>query len=199
MTSDEPWKDPDVLRRLYHDEEMSTREIADELGVSSSTVSNWLNRTSVKTRPNTQKRSPKARGEAYDKSTLHELYVRRKLTLRETAEKVNCDPQTVKEWLDRYDIGTRKGPASHKPAPFRTHLKGYEQWRCHGNRSEHIVYVHRLLAVSEYGADAVDGMHVHHKNKIPWDNRPENIELMTPEEHSRHHYSLGEAEEVPAE
>jgi len=60
----------------------------------------------------------------------------------------------------------------------------YERWRHHykGERDAP-VYVHRLLAVSEYGFDAVKNKEVHHKNGIKWDNRPENIELLTVEEH----------------
>ncbi|WP_394297586.1 HNH endonuclease [Halorubrum sp. BV1] len=44
-----------------------------------------------------------------------------------------------------------------------------------------------MLAVSEYRFDSVHNMDVHHQNGIPWDNRPENIELISKEEHDRHH------------
>jgi hypothetical protein len=47
--------------------------------------------------------------------------------------------------------------------------------------------VHRLLAIAEHGTDAVAGQHVHHKNGIPFDNRPENLELLSPSEHSKRH------------
>ena len=46
---------------------------------------------------------------------------------------------------------------------------------------------HRLLAVAEYGFDAVAGNDIHHKNGVPWDNRPANIEPIDPCEHSRIH------------
>lgn len=49
------------------------------------------------------------------------------------------------------------------------------------------VRVHRLLAVSEYGLSELKGKEVHHKNGIKWDNRPENLEIMTKEEHASHH------------
>lgn len=38
--------------------------------------------------------------------------------------------------------------------------------------------IHRLVAVSEYGFDAVANYNVSHKNEIPFDNRPENIEIV---------------------
>jgi hypothetical protein len=44
------------------------------------------------------------------------------------------------------------------------------------------------LAVAEYGYDAVCNKQVHHENGVPWDNRPENLELMRIDEHAKHHY-----------
>jgi len=51
------------------------------------------------------------------------------------------------------------------------------------------VRLHRLLAVALYGFEAVAGRQVHHANRIPWDNRPENLRLLTPSEHSRLHHT----------
>lgn len=42
---------------------------------------------------------------------------------------------------------------------------------------ERPVPVHKLVAVAEYGIDAVKENDVHHLNTISWDNRPENISL----------------------
>lgn len=47
--------------------------------------------------------------------------------------------------------------------------------------------VHRLMMVAEEGFDALEDKVVHHKNHIPWDNRTENLELMSRAEHSSHH------------
>lgn len=53
--------------------------------------------------------------------------------------------------------------------------------------------VHQLLAISE-GEDpdkvfSNGEYHVHHKNHIPWDNRPSNIELNSASEHAIKHNS----------
>jgi hypothetical protein len=48
--SDYPWRDPEVLRDLYVDEEMSTIEVADELGTKSGTISKWLDRHDIEAR-----------------------------------------------------------------------------------------------------------------------------------------------------
>lgn len=45
-----PWRDEQLMREMYVDEEMSMNEIADELGCAQSTVRNWLNRHGIETR-----------------------------------------------------------------------------------------------------------------------------------------------------
>lgn len=47
--------------------------------------------------------------------------------------------------------------------------------------------LHRLLAVAEYGFDAVVDRHVHHRNGFEMDNRPSNIRVMDPSDHKSHH------------
>jgi hypothetical protein len=53
------------------------------------------------------------------------------------------------------------------------------------------VAVHQLLAIA-MGEDPHDVFsnseyQVHHKNNVPWDNRPSNIELLTAGEHYDKH------------
>jgi hypothetical protein len=98
---------------------------------------------------------------------------------------------TIREWMDNYGIEKRKkGDAiRHKLATihptFFTNKKGYETV-C-GRHSDEIYRLHRLVMIAEHGVDAVADMDVHHKNEIPWDNRPENLELLTKSEHTKLH------------
>jgi hypothetical protein len=47
---DRPYRDPDVLTYYYWDREMSQADVGNELGVSKSTVGNWLERGDVGSR-----------------------------------------------------------------------------------------------------------------------------------------------------
>ena len=71
--------------------------------------------------------------------------------------------------------------------PYYTHKRGHEMWRA---EDDNFIPVHRLQAVAEWGLDAVKDKHVHHKNGIPWDNRIENLELVSNAEHQRKHKKI---------
>jgi len=77
-------------------------------------------------------------------------------------------------------------------ARFGTRSDGYEYWE-HRHSGENVrVYVHQLLAIAE-GADPSDlfggGYDVHHRNSVPWDNRPSNLSVLPHAEHARRHHT----------
>lgn len=49
IPDEEPWKDADVLRDLYHDKGLDQSEMGDELGCSAGTISYWMNKLGVDT------------------------------------------------------------------------------------------------------------------------------------------------------
>lgn len=118
----------------------------------------------------------------WNRDLVEELYVERRWSGERIAEETGVSFNTVYDWLDRYGFERHYGKPRTSDS---TATGGYEI--IHGDGSS--IPVHRLVAVAEYGIDAVKGMHVHHKNNIPWDNRPENLQLLTPAEHTRLHSS----------
>lgn len=78
-------------------------------------------------------------------------------------------------------------------AGFATSSDGYERWDAGSHDGDReTVYVHQLLAVAD-GADPSDlfggDAQVHHRNGVPWDNRPENIDVKTVSDHASDHHS----------
>jgi len=133
-------------------------------------------------------------------STLRREYVNNGRSSYELADEWGCDSKTVRNWIHKYGIETREAKDYNrvKYADFNHHEQGYERWQnYYGEDRGATVFVHRLLAVSKYGFDAVTDKHVHHKVSIPWLNTYENIELMNDSEHAKEHYKNGDLELEP--
>ena len=188
--TEKPYTDEDVLYEMYAEQRMSTREIADEFGCSNSTIVRWLGKHDINARDRHDIRLPGERGYDVGEEDLSSMYWDRKMSMQEIGEELDVDSSTVERWLRAYNIETRSIGTwkRYEPPSFRTHIKGYEQIRSQHEGDYDAVYVHRLFAVAEYGFDAVRDMHVHHRDEIPWDNRSENLELLTPSDHARHHH-----------
>lgn len=126
------------------------------------------------------------------KPLLKKLYIRENMTQQEIADKTGVSQHHVSVALREHGIDTRD-VSDYIIHPFvGYHPKGYIEARCQSNGNSDRFYLHRLLVVAEYGFDAVKGMDVHHKNGIGWDNRPENIELLSPSDH----YSMERKKEL---
>jgi len=129
-----------------------------------------------------------------DAETLRRLYWEKGLSTREIAEMTEVTSGGVQSQMDKHGIETRSLSESKRQnhAGFRTSVNGYERWR--DTTFEEWMKVHRLVAVAEYGFEAVADKHVHHENSIPWDNRPENLTPLTPAEHINEHHAGGRSE-----
>lgn len=186
-TQDRPYRDGEWLRQKYIGEMLSTYDIADICGVSAFTIQDWLDRHGIQKREN---RAPESGDTRYrNESWLREKYSEG-LRQREIAELCGVAQRQVSYWMEKYGIETY--PSRYRrvgKAAFFTNPGGYECWA--DGTDNVLVKVHRLLAVSEYGRDAVKNMHVHHTTHIPWDNRPEAIELLSPSDHAKEHFPDG--------
>jgi uncharacterized protein YjcR len=181
----EPWKNESRLYKDYVVEQMTQAQMADDYGCSRKTVRSWMEEFGIERRdPN------EASGPWTDKERLEQDYYEKGLKLTEMASKYGCSKANVIRWMDRFGID-RIDP-NDKPPVMRHDSKGYEVFnhtKPDGQMSK--LYHHRLLAVAKYGFDEVCGKDIHHKNEIPWDNRPENLEPLTRSEHSRLHALQG--------
>jgi len=126
------------------------------------------------------------------KEILREQYVEQEKTLQELEEEWGVPRGTIHYWLKQYDIERRRHLATRiERATFYTDTEGYEQASSHISSSGEVarVRVHQLLAcLSHEPAEVFSSeKEVHHRNTVRWDNREENIELLTRAEHQQAH------------
>lgn len=188
LPDDQRYRDEDWLREHLENRGRSARSVADSCGVAASTIREWADRYGINRRE-----ADEAPDELQDADWLREQYTGRRKSTTEIADEVGCTSTTVSKWLDRHDIELRSTSEAARLTQL-TNLPslqineyGYVRWRSMHDGDRFDIAVHRLLAVSEFGFDAVCGKVVHHESHIPWDNRPGNLRLMDLEKHTEYH------------
>lgn len=172
-----PYHDPDTLRRMYAGDGMTQAAIADEFGVSQSTIYLQLKKHGIE-------RSKPWR----DADTLRRLYWEEGKSLTEVADELGCSKEPVARAMRELEVERRTPPSKRAPTLYTT-ANGYVEWKHEHDGDRYGVYVHRLLAVAEHGFDAVAGNDIHHKNGVSWDNRPANLEPIDHADHASKHHS----------
>jgi len=126
-----------------------------------------------------------------DAEVLNRLYNDKKLSMQEVADELGTTRSTVRYWMDKHDIDRRERKDAlliSGGAPSMTvGSNGYENVTISQGGELSRVEIHRLVAIAEHGIDAVKDNHVHHKNEIPWDNRPNNLEVLSVKDHMEKH------------
>lgn len=93
MSDDRQYRNPDYLHREYVQRRLSTTEIAEQCGVSSSTIHRWLSRHDID------------RAEPYhDRDWLREQFVNQSLSVEDIADRCGIAESTVSYWLGRHGI-----------------------------------------------------------------------------------------------
>jgi len=175
------------LWRLYWDEGLSVIELADELDTSESWVVREMEKRSIPRETPDQEKGT----EWKDAERLERLYWDEGLTLEEIGNELGCSASTVAGWMERFNIDREKIP-EEKPPLHRWNRQGYEEVKTKVDGTSYSVRIHRLIAVAhgmlEPSEFRESEIHIHHKNGVRWDNRPDNLERKTKSEHHTHHY-----------
>lgn len=136
----------------------------------------------------------KSTDKAYrDGQTLRDLYHGEEMTIPEIADYFGVADSTIHRWIERNNIDTRvRGTGKLPYVSLDMDGQGYERWKDRDGGDHTTVRVHQLLAIA-CGESPCDifgsGNHVHHLNGIPWDNRAENIEIVSASEHGSVHFT----------
>lgn len=183
----EPWKDADLMFRLYDDEGLTYSEMADRFGCADSTINSWMMKhRAEEIREEIDVEIPDE--EPYkDEETMRALYEDEELSTTQISAVLGCSTGAATEWLGKLGIDTRSRSDAMKisrrddlTVTFYTHgSKGYEMVK----GDEYPYPVHRLQAIAYWGIDAVKGNHVHHKDGIEWHNTEENLEVIGVSDH----------------
>lgn len=111
--SDKKYTDRQWLRKEYVERGRLQKNIADECGVTGSTISNWLDRLDI------EKRDPYAheidpyknhKNKHRDEQWLRKQYVEKEKRMSEISEEFGLGINTIRRWLDRFDIPRREHP-----------------------------------------------------------------------------------------
>lgn len=184
---EKPYRDEETLETLYVDQKLPLSSIAERFNTDASTIRYWLQKFGIETR-NAGGKDDNAPWKNEEK--LREWYHDKKMSTYEIADGFDVTPSGISKQLSRHDIEKRRSNREMFPSPHLNH-SGHERVENTYDGEKYHVFIHQLVAIA-HGADAYkvfgDLSHViHHKNSIEWDNRPENVELVTQSEHKKIH------------
>lgn len=187
--ADADWNNKETLEHLYHDKQLSAYEIGRKLDVNPSTIHNALRRHNVERRTNGEREKD---AKHRDEEWLKQAYRETGYNTVEMAELAGVSTSTIRWNMEKFGIDILD--RNEKAVSIEV-KDGYERFRSRCRGKEDSVFHHNLVAIA-HGADAYkvfdEGYVVHHKNRHPIDNRPENLEVMTRGEHSSLHHELGD-------
>lgn len=200
------YTDPEWLRKNHRDEGMTMAEMGDLAGVGATTIRTHMDKNDIPVRSTAESRKRRGTYESnegkihFDEEWLRAKYYGEYWSVGDMAEEAGVPSSSITYQMDKYDMDRRPGFVTHvmkNPGAGFVHANndGYEIVKHSVDDHTYSYFIHRLVAIAEWGYDEVDGKQVHHKNSIPWDNRGDNLQLI--DSHSEHMKLHGAQADVP--
>lgn len=130
-------------------------------------------------------------------TAIKKLYWDDKMSVRQVADELGKGKSTIDKYMRELNIPRRgRTEALGDGVGMYTEKRGYEILYGRVGQRNRTVRVHSLVAIAN-GTDpseifgGIEGKIVHHRNGIPWDNRPSNLETMSQSEHAELHQNEG--------
>lgn len=188
---EQPYRDAEWLREMYHGEELTQAEIAELAGCHRRTIATWFRRHEIEGRPAGVRKKVGNSGPWDDEELLNELYVEEKQTLAEIADQLGTSEGVIQRRMDDFGIERRDHIEYIRQGPvfLRFDSSGYLRAESAVDGEKDMVYIHQLVAIAD-GANPHEifgGKHVHHQNHHRADNRAENLAVLSHAEHLAEH------------
>lgn len=118
---------------------------------------------------------------------INEMYSRQNKTQAEIAEVMNFSKTTISEKMDKFDIESGYNGSVH---PSFSYSHGYYTASARTLEGRKSFYIHRLTAYAHFDGEIKDfeNKQVHHRTKHMSDNRPENLEVLSGQQHQAVHH-----------
>jgi transposase len=199
MSDKYPWRSKDWLHDQYIVQGKGMSQIAKQEDTSPATIHDWIGRHGIEAR---RKELPENHAINME-SKLRELHHDKEWNVNQIAKEFDVSRDAVKNRLNRFDIERQHYAAERcgHGAFFYTTKKGYEKCGASNSLESTTVRFHKLHACLNHHPHKVfqPDASIHHKNRVPWDNRIENLELLTNQEHSILHSEAGDLHNLDEE
>lgn len=118
---------------------------------------------------------------------LRRKYCVENKTQAEIAEDFDVAKSTICRWMSEYDIDAHYNGSIH---PSFSWSDGYLTVQSRTSDGRKSMYIHRLTAFAHFDGDISEfaDKQVHHRNKCKFDNRPDNLEVLSGRQHQSVHH-----------
>ncbi|MBS3080899.1 hypothetical protein J4221_05485 [Candidatus Pacearchaeota archaeon] len=110
------------LRREYCERHRNTVELAEEIGVGSTTINNWMRGCDIEIRTVSEAKSPQGFKKP-TKEELHKMYWEKKMSTYEIAEKIGVSITPILRLMRDYEIPLRNSIRISSPQQFTSFLQ----------------------------------------------------------------------------
>jgi transposase len=152
-----PWRDKDVLKRLYVEQEKSVTEIADELGCSHATITKWLAKNGIRTRTPDHVSNQFFEEDSIEEETppeknpalLRQLYLGDDMSAPQIARKLGVSDRLIRVHLDKHGVLDEKDNESPTIGEIDFDIPSDSPWQ-NTDLMLHL-YVNRDLSTTQIG------------------------------------------------